>query len=109
MHEGNEGYPVWSETDRTATVAQLTEIFNNGLYEKRHTSHSAHANPCPSSKAPRLGTQVLELDLGATEERVWTDEPCFLLHHVNSRVCVRCLPGKVMATECTVRVYYLYF
>ncbi|KAK3549087.1 hypothetical protein QTP70_031342 [Hemibagrus guttatus] len=31
----------------------------------------------------------------------WSDESHFLLHHVDGRMCVRCLPGEHMAPGCT--------
>ena len=33
----------------------------------------------------------------------WSDESRFLLDHADGRVCVRHLPGEVMAPGCTVR------
>ncbi len=31
----------------------------------------------------------------------WSNESCFLLHLVDGRVCVHCLPGEHMAPGCT--------
>lgn len=54
----------------------------------------AHDDPCPPSKAPTMGMQASELDLGSVEVGH--------LVQCTSRVHVRHLPGEVKAPGCTV-------
>jgi len=105
------------QTDR-ATVAQIAQEVNAGS-DRKVSENTVHRSllciglhSCRPVRVPTL-TPVhrrkrqqwaREHQNWTTEQWkkvAWSDESCFLLHHVDGRVCVRRLPGEHTAPGCT--------
>ncbi|KAI4872592.1 hypothetical protein NFI96_002177 [Prochilodus magdalenae] len=105
------------QADRRPTVAQVTEIFNDG-YERNVSQHTVHRTllrmglrsrrpsgaAMPARRQKRL-QWVLEHQ-GWTLEQwkkvAWSSKSIFHLQDVDGQVCVLRLPGDVRSPDCTV-------
>ena len=119
MHEGNEGYPVWSEPTEGLLwhkSHKILMVVMGGMSQStvHHTLLSMGLGSCRPVRAPMMTPVHRRKHLQwACEHRKWTleqwkkvawsDESRFLLDHVDGHVRVHCLPGEVMAPGCTVK------
>ena len=103
---------------RRATVAQIAEKVNAG-YDRKVSEHTVHRSLLRMGLRSRRPVRVPMLTPVHRRKRLqwarerqnwtmeqwkkvaWSDESRFLLHHVDGRVRVRCLPGEEMAPGCT--------
>ena len=109
MCEGIEGYPIWSEP---------TENFNGG-HGRNVSQSTVHRillrmglrglvrvpmmTPVHRRKRLQWAREHRNWTLEQWKKVAWSDESRFLFdHHVDGRVCVRRLPGEVMAPGCSV-------
>jgi len=113
MHVGSEGCPVWSDP---TTVAQIAQEVNAGS-DRNVSEYTVHRSLLRMGLHSRRPVRVpmltpvhrrkyqpwaRELQNWTTEQWkkvAWSDESCFLLHHMDGRV--RHLPGEHMAPGCT--------
>ena len=115
MHVGSEGWPMWFRANRWATVAQIAEV--NAGSDKKVSEYTVHRrllcmglHSHRPARVPMLTpVHYWKRQQWACEHQNWTteqwkklarsDDSRFLLHHVDGRVLVCCLPGEHMAQD----------
>jgi len=61
----------------------------------------AHADPFHHQKRQQWAREHVNWTTEQWKKVAWSDESCFLLHHVDAQVVVHHLPGEHMAPRCT--------